>query len=145
MPAAARALLASRWRPRAGRAKQAAPRAWVRQCGRAGAAPGRGDRKAFLLDLLSREFRRRATASGVRTNAAFAGTYDLAAGADFAALFPHFLHGLPDNGLIMCHPGFVDAELTRLDPVTTQREREHAFFSSEDFPRLLEARGLTLA
>ena len=48
-------------------------------------------------------------------------------------MFPRFLAGLPDGGLIMCHPGFVDAELKRLDPLTHQREREFAYFNSDEF------------
>ena len=63
----------------------------------------------------------------------------------FAATFPRFLAGLPDGGLIMCHPGIVDAELKRLDPLTHQREREFAFFNSENFPRLLAEHGVALA
>ena len=51
------------------------------------------------------------TAAGLATNPAFAGAYDFTAKAEFAATFPRFLAGLPDGGLIMCHPGFVDAEL----------------------------------
>ena len=34
----------------------------------------------------------------------------------------------------MCHPGFVDAELERLDPLTTQREREYAYLAGDAFP-----------
>jgi predicted glycoside hydrolase/deacetylase ChbG (UPF0249 family) len=45
----------------------------------------------------------------------------------------------------MCHPGFVDAELQRLDPLTTLREREYAFFVEESFPALLAAHGIALA
>src|SRR5262249_16902580 len=52
-------------------AARCTPEAWVRQCGRA--AVRLSDRKAFLLDLLSRRFRNRAQAYGVRTNPAFAG------------------------------------------------------------------------
>ena len=37
----------------------------------------------------------------------------------------------------MCHPGVVDAELRRLDPLTTLREKEYAYFSGETFPKLL--------
>jgi predicted glycoside hydrolase/deacetylase ChbG (UPF0249 family) len=44
----------------------------------------------------------------------------------------------------MCHPGFVDDTLVRLDPLTTQREREHAFLGGGDFPRLLAANNVTL-
>ena len=34
----------------------------------------------------------------------------------------------------MCHPGFVDETLVGLDPLTVQREREHAFLGGEAFP-----------
>ncbi len=43
----------------------------------------------------------------------------------------------------MCHPGFVDETLVSLDPLTVQREREHAFLAGEDFPRLLAANKVT--
>ena len=56
--------------------KDAAPNAWVRQCGRTLPAHRRlGDRKALLLDALSRRFRRLAARHGVRTNPGFAGAY----------------------------------------------------------------------
>ena len=67
------------------------------------------------------------------------------AAADVAALFARFLERLPDRGLVMCHPGFVDAELERLDPLTTLRETEYAFLASDRFPALLASRGVTLA
>jgi chitin disaccharide deacetylase len=128
-------------------AKANAPGAWLRQCGRA-AAPRRftfGDRKAWLLDLLSHDFRQRADAFGLRTNPAFAGAYAFRDEADFAALFAGFLADLPDGSLIMCHPGFVDAELQRLDPLTTLREREYAFLAGESFPDTLASHGVALA
>jgi predicted glycoside hydrolase/deacetylase ChbG (UPF0249 family) len=126
-------------------AKDTVPGAWVRQCGRAIPLPARlADGKGFFLDVLSSNFRRRATGIGVRTNPAFAGTYEFVEGADFSALFPRFLEGLPDGGVVMCHPGFVDAELQQLDPLTTLREREYAFFAGDDFPAMLAARGFSL-
>ena len=45
-----------------------------------------------------------------------------------------FLAGLPEDGVVMCHPGFVDETLVGLDPLTVQREREHAYLGSEAFP-----------
>jgi hypothetical protein len=39
----------------------------------------------------------------------------------------------------------VDAELQRLDPLTTLREREYAFLAGESFPDLMASRGVTLA
>jgi hypothetical protein len=124
----------------------AAPNAWVRQCGRAVPLARRlGDRKGLVLDYLSRGLRRRARRLGVRTNSAFAGTYDFKPDADFARLFPAFLRHLPEGGVVMCHPGFVDAELKRLDPLTVLREREYAYFNSEAFPGVLAAHGVVLA
>jgi len=124
-------------------AAERAPRAWVRQCGRARSARRLKGRKELLLDILSVGFRRKARWAGVATNPAFAGAYDLK--SDFAKTFPRFLAGLPDGGLIMCHPGFVDAELKRLDPLTGQREKELAYFNSDEFPRALAEHGVTLA
>jgi len=45
----------------------------------------------------------------------------------------------------MCHPGFVDAELERLDPLTTLREREFAYFKSDEFSHVLAAESAALA
>jgi hypothetical protein len=126
--------------------KIAAPQAWVRQCARAPAAPkSLSDPKGYILDALSRRFRRLAEMQGLRTNPAFAGTYSFAPGAEFDKLFPGFLDGLPDGGLVMCHPGKVDDELRSLDPLTTLRECEYAFLLGQDFPRVLADRGYALA
>jgi hypothetical protein len=129
--------------------KAVAPHAWVRQCGRP-VTPLRHrlqDKKALLLDALSGTFRKRAAALGIATNPGFAGTYDFAGKnvTDFAKLFPRFLERLPAGGLVMCHPGKVDAELRRLDPLTGQREREYAYLAGSEFPAALEAQGVTLA
>ena len=102
------------------------------------------DPKALVLNGLSRSFRRFAADHGLRTNPGFAGTYVFRPGADYAALFPGFLDRLPDGGVIMCHPGIVDAELKRIDPVTDLRAREYAFFASDAFARLLAERGIKL-
>jgi chitin disaccharide deacetylase len=122
--------------------KHAAPHAWLRQCGRV--ARKTLEPKGLVLDALSRRFRRLAAAHSFRTNPAFAGTYAFRTGADYAKLFPDFLDGMPDGGVIMCHPGIVDAELTRLDPLTDLREREYAFFSGDAFAQLLQQRGYAL-
>jgi hypothetical protein len=125
--------------------KEAAPDAWVRQGGRRLplakrlAAP-----KAMVLDVLSAQFRKRAARAGIAFNPAFAGAYDFSKARDFAALMGEFLDGLPEGGLVMCHPGFVDEVLVGLDPLTGQREREYAFLAGEDFPRLLAQNKVTL-
>jgi predicted glycoside hydrolase/deacetylase ChbG (UPF0249 family) len=126
--------------------KEHAPNAWVRQCGRGGEKPRPvKDAKALMLDVLSVAFRERATRAGLRFNPAFAGAYKFSKKPDFGKLFERFLHRLPDGGLIMCHPGFVDATLVALDPLTDQRRAEYDWLMSDDFPRMLAANNVTLA
>jgi predicted glycoside hydrolase/deacetylase ChbG (UPF0249 family) len=125
--------------------KAAAPGAWVRQGGRNQPRARRlGAPKALVLDVLSAQFRRRAAAAGIPFNPAFAGAYDFTASPDFGALMRQFIAGMPDGGLVMCHPGFVDDTLKSLDPLTTQREHEHAYLAGAEFPDLLSLNKVTL-
>ena len=125
--------------------KQAAPKAWVRQGGRNQPLARRfGPPKALFLDTLSAQFRRRASRADVAFNPGFAGAYDFSRQPDFGELMRQFLDGLPEHSVIMCHPGFVDDTLVSLDPLTFQREREHAFLGGEHFPQLLAANKVTL-
>jgi predicted glycoside hydrolase/deacetylase ChbG (UPF0249 family) len=122
------------------------PHAWVRQCGRPSNMPlSLSDPKGILIDRLSVKFRRLAAQRQTATNSGFAGTYAFREDADFAGLFPGFLEGLEDGAVVMCHPGFVDAELARLDPVTTLREREYAYLAGDTFLQDLAAAGVSLA
>ena len=119
----------------------------MRQCGR----PRGGARLARRQGIGARHAERAASARkaarlGIATNPAFAGAYDFDAKADFAAIFPRFLAGLPDGGLIMCHPGFVDAALEDLDTLTNLREREFAFLQFGRLSRACSAEhGVALA
>jgi chitin disaccharide deacetylase len=123
-----------------------APGAWVRQArrnqplGQLLSSP-----KALFLDFLSTQFRRQASRAGIAFNPAFAGAYDYARKPDYAALMARFLDGLPEHGVVMCHPGFVDDILIGLDPLTEVREIEHAYLASEDFPQLLALNNVTLS
>jgi chitin disaccharide deacetylase len=126
--------------------KERTPAAWVRQCGRTSPLlKRRGHAKAHLLDVLSRRMRRRCAILSVATNPGFAGAYNFGRSTAYDAVFASFLDGLPEGGVVMCHPGFVDAELQRLDHLTSMREQEYAFFSGERFPLLLAGHGFALA
>ncbi|WP_375415368.1 ChbG/HpnK family deacetylase [uncultured Bradyrhizobium sp.] len=126
--------------------KETAPGAWVRQGGRRQPLMRRlGTPKALLIDMLSMQFRRSASRADIACNPAFAGAYDFSKAADFGELMQQFLDGLPDGGLVMCHPGFVDDILISLDPLTAQREREYAYLAGEAFPRLMASNNVTLA
>lgn len=123
----------------------AAPNAWVRQGGRNQPLARRlGTPKALVLDVLSAQFRRRASRANIAFNPAFAGAYDFSGQPDFGALMRQFLDDLPEAGVIMCHPGLVDEILVSLDPLTVQREREYEFLGGEHFPLLLAANNVTL-
>ena len=125
--------------------KQAAPNAWVRQCGRRAPLSRRlGAPKALVLDILSARFRKLAARDGIAFNPGFAGAYDFSKAPDFGALMAGFIAGLPEGGLVMCHPGFVDDVLTGLDPLTGQREQEYKFLAGEEFPPLLAMNKVTL-
>jgi len=122
-----------------------APGAWVRQGGSNRPLLKRlNSPKALLLDALSRQFRKRAARANITYNTAFAGAYDFLRKPDFGVLMQQFLQGLPEGGLVMCHPGFVDETLESLDPLTTQREQEHAYLAGEQFPPLLARNKVTL-
>lgn len=126
--------------------RESLPGAWMRQCGRVTPLSARmSDRKGLLLDMMSAGFRKRATALGVTVNPGFAGSYDFSTDPDFATLFAKFFDGLPNGGVVMCHPGFVDDELKALDPLTNLREREHAFLAGDTFPDLLRTHRVTLS
>lgn len=125
--------------------QQAAPQAWIRQCGEPGTLMEKvANPKAALLDVLSTGLRRAARRRTIAFNPGFAGAYDFARRPAFGGLMADFLDGLPDGGLIMCHPGFVDDTLRDLDPVTDQREREYEFLAGSEFPRLLTTNGVAL-
>lgn len=126
--------------------RTAAPNAWARQCGRRISGLARlAPPKALLLDLLSRRFRTLCEKAGIACNPGFAGAYDFMRETDFAVLADGFLQSLPDGGLMMCHPGYVDETLIELDPLTTQRERELAFLAGDGFAALLQSQGVSLA
>jgi predicted glycoside hydrolase/deacetylase ChbG (UPF0249 family) len=125
--------------------KTGAPDAWIRQCGRDRPWVQRLDSpKALVLDVLSAQFRKRAARAKRPFNPAFAGAYDFSKAAEFGALMRQFLHGMPEAGVVMCHPGIVDDVLISLDPLTVQREREYEFLRGEQFLPLLAANEVTL-
>ena len=87
---------------------------------------GRSGLKAITLSSLSMGFGRAAKRAGFEVNDGFSGVTDFTAAAvsaDFAAA----CRALGSRHMVMCHPGFVDDELVRLDPVTERRQGEFDF------------------
>ncbi len=108
-------------------------------------ARGRHAGKALTVASLAQGFAARAKRAGFALNDGFSGFSDFDAAADYGRDFATYLDAPGENMLIMCHPGHVDAELARLDPVTASRETELAFLLSERFAELLASKGMRLA
>jgi predicted glycoside hydrolase/deacetylase ChbG (UPF0249 family) len=126
--------------------KEKAPEAWVRQARRNQPLGQRLARpKALFLDHLSAQFKRKAARADLAVNPAFSGAYDYSRPPDYGALMREFLDGIPEGGVVMCHPGFVDDVLIGLDPLTATREVEHAYLAGDEFPSLLAANKVTLS
>ncbi|HUO53761.1 MAG TPA: ChbG/HpnK family deacetylase, partial [Rhodoblastus sp.] len=101
--------------------------------------------KALTVAALGRGFRAKARAAGFKLNDGFSGFSDFNPRDDYAADFATYLRAPGVRPLVMCHPGHVDDELARLDPVTESREAELAFLLSDRFTGALSAAGARLA
>lgn len=96
--------------------------------------------KALLVAAVGRGFRSLARKRGFSTNEGFSGFSAFDPRRDYAADFARFLLAPGPRHLVMCHPGRVDSELERLDPVTYTREQELEFLLSDRFAEMLHAR-----
>ncbi len=121
-----------------------APRAWIRQCAPVHFTDEFFNAKSRFLGALSLPFKRMAKRRGLVCNPAFSGAYDYDKPSDFGASFARFIKGMPEHGVVMCHPGHPDAILRVRDTLTDQREQEFAFLMSEAMPRTLAQAGVTL-
>lgn len=81
--------------------------------------------KALVIAGLASGFRSAALRRQLRANRGFAGVAPFDPARDFAADLRRFLISPGPAHLVMCHPGFVDEELARLDPVVATRPVEH--------------------
>jgi predicted glycoside hydrolase/deacetylase ChbG (UPF0249 family) len=101
-------------------------------------------RKALAVAVLAAGFASRAQAAGFALNDGFAGFSDFDPAGNYAALFARSLRSPGSRHLVMCHPGFADEALARLDPATLSRETELAFLRSPAFAEMLAANSAEL-
>lgn len=101
--------------------------------------------KSLVIAILSMGWRRQAGEAGCATNRGFSGVSAFDPRGDFAGEFARFLRAPGPAHLVMCHPGHVDAELARLDPVVATRPLEFLFLAGTGMPAALEEAGLALA
>lgn len=69
----------------------------------------------------------------IPTNNGFLGTYNFFdKNIDYETIFSKCLKSVDNHAIIMCHPGYNDLELQKLDQVTSQREAELLFLKQFD-------------
>jgi len=125
-----------------------ATRVWLRDpSDRLGAIARRrvAARKALTVRVLATGFGRTARDAGFAVNEGFSGFSLFDPMRDTAADFEAYFAALGPRPVVMCHPGHVDADLARLDPVVEPRAREQAYLASGAFPGMLQRRGAALA
>lgn len=96
---------------------------------------GVGVQKALAVKALGAGFAGCARRKGLDTNEGFGGFSPFDPRRDYGEDFARFLVAPGPRHLVMCHPGEIDDELMRLDPVVATRPLEAAFLAS---PRFLE-------
>ena len=89
--------------------------------------------KASVVAALSLPLRREARRRAIACNDSFRGVADYADAGAYLKEFPRFLRGPGKRPIVMCHPGFADAELAAVDALTDEREREYAYFAGDRF------------
>lgn len=121
---------------------------WVRCCHESAARVwqrGVAPVKALVIGSFGPALARRAAAAGVPVNHGFSGAYGHGVTSPAAGeMFARFIDGAGDNALVMCHPGYSDAELAGLDPMTSVRDGEYAFLMGPDWLPLVRSRGLEI-
>lgn len=90
--------------------------------------------KALVIAGLSLGFGGSARRAGIPVNRGFAGVAPFDPGRDFGSDLRRFLVRPGPAHLVMCHPGFIDDELARIDPVIATRPLEHAALAAFDPP-----------
>lgn len=101
-------------------------------------------RKALTVAALARGFAAAARKRGLAVNQGFSGFSSFDPTKEFGVDFGRYLVAPGKAHLVMCHPGRIDAELAKLDPVVATRPLELEFLLSPAFPERLAAAGMTL-
>jgi predicted glycoside hydrolase/deacetylase ChbG (UPF0249 family) len=91
--------------------------------------------KALSVKMLALGFAKLARMGGFATNDGFSGFSEFDTARSYAAELSNQMKEIGRCHIIMCHPGYPDAELAALDPVVARRGQE--------LETLLQASGLT--
>ena len=101
-------------------------------------ARGVGTAKSLALATLAAGFGRLVRRSGFPTNHGFSGASSFDERVPYTGELERFFAWPGPRHLVMCHPGYPDAELARLDPVVRRRKAElEALRDMPDLPARL--------
>jgi len=133
-----------RWlRERAGQFNAALP--WLRGAPVGKYSPKSPMTRIATLRTLSSRFDSSMKANGFRVFGPLAGLYDWRTGDDFALTVDHAIATLPDEAVLMVHPGYVDQTLRSRDILTDTRPVELRYLASDTFGRLMEINEVIIA
>ncbi|TSJ64522.1 ChbG/HpnK family deacetylase [Starkeya sp. 3C] len=121
---------------------------WLRNCTEPFAWARRrriGWRKAAIIGRLAAGAGTAAIRAGFAVNDSFRGLYDFTPEPPYREVFRAALAGPGTRILVHCHPGIVDEELRRLDPLLEPRERELDYLASTACGEDLLAAGIRAA
>ncbi len=94
--------------------------------------------KSIVINLLSSGFGAGARTLGFAVNDSFAGTSPFKEGQPYGDELKAAFSAGGRQHLVMCHPGHVDPELSRLDPIVARRAEEYAAIAqAPDLPAKL--------
>ncbi len=125
-----------------------ARRTYLRSCWEApGRVVARGVAVASALatSAMSAPLARRARAAGIAINDSFRGMNDFSRRRPFRDLFVRFAAGPGARPIVMCHPGFPDAELAALDSLVERRQDEFDYLAGPHFLDDVAAAGRRIA
>jgi len=121
------------------------PLPWLRGAPTTRLSPMGSKARIATVRTLATRFDRGMRKIGYVVHGPLAGFYDWTSSQGFAPTIEHALKSLPDSGVLMCHPGKVDAVLRSRDPLTDTRAAELAWLASDRFATVLADSGATLA
>ena len=106
---------------------------------------GRNMQKALAVGGLTSGFAASARKAAFLTNDGFAGFSAFDPKSDYSVDFASYLKATGSRHLVMCHPGEVDEELGRIDPVVATRPQELAFLLADLSTAMLQNAGCELS
>jgi chitin disaccharide deacetylase len=111
---------------------------WIRQCR---TSSDRTSPKQMLLNRLSCQFQREALKHGFAFNAGFGGLRRFGEAENIATIWQTDLAAMPENGVLMVHPG---ADVNAADPIGRYRVQEARLLAGDWMQETLDANGFSL-